>query len=127
MNGTTVTTVEVNVALWVVSAGMGLVFAASGAMKLVTPKKTLALRGSKWVDDFSSSTVTFVALTEVAGGLAMSVPAVFEVSCRSAVTAGTAGLVVVMLGAAVVHARRREPGMILLNLALLTFAAIATW
>ncbi|MCV7166139.1 hypothetical protein H7I75_18320 [Mycobacterium stomatepiae] len=32
-----------------------------------------------------------------------------------------------MLGAAVVHARRREPGMIMLNLALLALAALAIW
>ncbi|BBY25680.1 hypothetical protein MSTO_58850 [Mycobacterium stomatepiae] len=57
--------------LWVVGVGMGLVFAASGAIKLVVPKKRLALRGSSWVDDFSSGTVIFVGLTEIAGGLAM--------------------------------------------------------
>jgi hypothetical protein len=127
MNGTIATTVEVNVALWVVSTGMGAVFAASGAMKLVIPKKRLALRGSSWVNDFSSATVIFVGLTEIAGGLAMFLPAVLEFSCWLAVAVGTAGLIVVMLGAAVVHARRREPGMIILNLALLTFAAVTMW
>jgi hypothetical protein len=127
MNATTATNVEVNVALWVVSTGMGLAFAASGAMKLVMPKKRLALRGSSWVDDFSSGTVKFVGLTEISGGLAMFLPSVLDISSRSAVMVGTAGLIVVMLGAAVVHARLREPGMILLNLALLTLAAIAVW
>jgi uncharacterized membrane protein YphA (DoxX/SURF4 family) len=127
VNGTTVTNVEVDVALWVVSAGMGLAFAASGVMKLVMPKKQLALRGSGWVDDFSSGTVILVGLTEIAGGLAMLLPPVLDISFRLAVTVGSAGLIVVMLGAAVVHARRREPGMIILNLALLTFAAVAMW
>nr|BBX79288.1 hypothetical protein MFLOJ_30750 [Mycobacterium florentinum] len=106
---------------------MGVAFAAFGAMKLVIPKKHLALRGSSWVDDFSPRTVIFVGLTEVAGGLAMVVPAMLEISSRLTVTLGTVGLIVVMLGAAVVHARRREPGIILLNLALLAFAAIAMW
>ncbi|WAJ45688.1 DoxX family protein [Mycobacterium sp. Aquia_216] len=127
MNGTTAATVEVNVALWVVGTGMGVFFAASGAMKLVIPKKHLALWGSSWVDDFSPGTVIFVGLTEIAGGLAMFLPAVLEISSRLAVMVGTAGLILVMLGAAVVHARRREPGMIILNLALLTFAAVAMW
>jgi hypothetical protein len=127
MNGTAATNVEVNVALWVVSSGIGLVFAASGAMKSVVPKKRLALRGSSWVDDFNSSTVVFVGLTEITGGLAMLSPAVLEISPLLAVTVGTAGLIVVMLGAAVVHARRREPGMIILNLALLALTAFAIW
>ena len=74
MNGTAAANVEVDVALWVVSAGIGLVFAASGAIKLVVPKKRLALRGSSWVDDFGSGTVVFVGLTEITGGLAMLPP-----------------------------------------------------
>jgi hypothetical protein len=115
------------VAIWVVSAGIGLVFGASGAIKLVVPKKRLARRGSSWVDDFSLGTVVFVGLTEIIGGLAMLSPAVLEISPLLAVTVGTAGLIVVMLGAAVVHARRREPGMIILNLALLALTALAIW
>jgi uncharacterized membrane protein YphA (DoxX/SURF4 family) len=127
MNGTTSTNVEVDVALWVLSIAMGLAFAGSGAMKLVVPKKRLALRGASWVHDFSSGTVIFVGLTEITGGLAIVLPVVLDIPSRLAVTAGTAGLILVMLGAAVVHARRREPGMIVLNLALLALTAAAIW
>ncbi|MGA7052208.1 MAG: DoxX family protein [Mycobacterium sp.] len=126
MNGTTATNVEVDVTLWVVSMGMGLAFVAFGAMKLVVSKKRLT-RGASWVDDFSSGTIKFVGLTEITGGLAMILPVVLDMPSRLAVTAGTAGLFVVMLGAALVHARRRELGMIVLNLALLALAAVAIW
>jgi uncharacterized membrane protein YphA (DoxX/SURF4 family) len=119
--------VEVDVTLWVLSIAMGLAFAASGAMKLVVSKKRLALRGESWVDDFSSSTVIFVGLTEITGGLAIILPVVLDIPSRLATTAGTAGLILVTLGAAVVHARRREPGMIVLNLALLALTAAAIW
>jgi hypothetical protein len=44
-----------------------------------------------------------------------------------AVTAGIVGLIVVTVGAAVVHASRREPGMIVLNVALLALTAVALW
>lgn len=125
MNGTAVTNVGVDVVLWVVSAVIGLAFAACGVVKLVVPKRRLALRGSSWVNEFSSTTVVFVGLTEIAGGLAMLSPAVLKISQPSAVLLGTAGLIVVMLGAAVVHIRRREPGMIVLNLALLALAELA--
>lgn len=113
--------------LWVVSAAMGLAFAACGAIKLVVPKKRLALGGSSWVKEFSSVTVVFVGLTEIVGGLAMLSPAVLKISPPAAIVLGTAGLIVVMLGAAVVHVRRREPGMIVLNLALLALAELAIW
>jgi DoxX-like family len=75
---------------------------------------TSALRGSSWINDFSSAAVMFVGLTEIAGGLAMF-PPVLKISSPLTVTVGTAGLIVVMLGAAVVHARRRESEMIILN------------
>jgi hypothetical protein len=127
MNGTTATNAEVNVALWVVSIGMGLAFAAAGATKLVLSKRQLVLRGAGWVEDFSSGTVRFVGFTEMMGGLAIILLAVLDVPRRLVLTAGTAGLIIVMLGAAVVHARRREPGMIVLNLALLALAAVAIW
>jgi DoxX-like family len=127
VNGMTATNVEANVALWVISIGMGLALTAAGAMKLVVSKKHLILRGAGWVEDFSPGTVRFVGFTEMVGGLAIFLPAVLDIPSRLALTAGTAGLIVVMPGAAVVHARRREPGMIVLNIALLALAAVAVW
>lgn len=127
VNGMTATNVEANVALWVISIGMGLALTAAGAMKLVVSKKHLILRGAGWVEDFSPGTVRFVGFTEMVGGLAIFLPAVLDIPSRLPLTAGTAGLIVVMLGAAVVHARRREPGMIVLNIALLALAAVAVW
>jgi hypothetical protein len=127
MNASGVTNVKVHVGLWVFSVGMGLIFAASGVIKLVVPKKRLALRGSGWVDDFSAGTVIFVGLTETIGGLAMLPPAVLGISAQFAVTVGIAGVIVVLLGAAVIHARRREPGMITMNFALLAMTALAVW
>jgi DoxX-like family len=121
----TTTNVEATVALWVVSISMGLALIGAGAMKLVISKKHLVLRGAGWVEDFSSGTVRFVGFTELVGGLAILLPAVLDIPSRLALTAGTAGLIVVMLGAAVVHARRRELGMIVLNFALLALAAVA--
>jgi hypothetical protein len=127
VNRTTVTDVAVDMALWVFSIVIGLAFAFEGAMKLVVPKKRLALLGVSSVDDFSSDTVIFVGLTEISGGLAIILPAVLGTPSPLAATAGIAGLIVVILGAAVVHARRREPWMIVLNMALVALTAVALW
>jgi hypothetical protein len=126
MNGAAATNVEVDVALWFVSIAMGLAFAGAGAMKLVLSKKRL-VRGAGWIEDFSSGTVRFVGLTEMMGGAAIILPAVISIPSRLVLPAGIAGLIVVMLGAAVVHARRREPGMIVLNLVLLALATATLW
>jgi hypothetical protein len=119
--------VKVFVAFLVVRIGLGLAFAAVGAMKLVVSKEQLVLRGAGWVDDLSSGTVRFVGFTEMVGGLGMILPVVLDVPPSLVRTAAAAGLLIVMLGAAVVHAHRREPAMIVWNLALLALAAIAVW
>jgi hypothetical protein len=117
--------VQLNVALWVVSIGMGLAIAAAGALKLLVSKNQLLRRGASWVEDFSSGAIRFVGFTELLGGLAIILPVVLDMPSRLAIAAGTAGLSVVALGAAVVHVRRREPGMIALNIALLALAVFA--
>jgi hypothetical protein len=127
VNRTNAANVYVNVALWIISIGMGVAFAVAGATKLVFSKKRLALRGASWANDFSSGTVIFVGLTEITGGLAILAPVVLGIAPRLAVTAGIVGLIVVTVGAAVVHASRREPGMIVLNVALLALTAVALW
>ncbi len=127
LNCVTAKNVVVNVLFWVVSIGMGLAFAAVGAMKSVVSKEQLVLRGAGWVDDLSSGRVRFVAFTELVGGLGMILPVVLDIPPLLARIAATAGLIIVMLGAAVVHARRREPAMIVWNSALLVLVAIAVW
>jgi hypothetical protein len=117
----------VNVAFWFASIGMGLAFAVLGAMKLVVSKEKLMLRGARWVDDLSPSTVRFVGLREMVAGLGMAIPVLLDIPPSLKRIAATGGLIVVMLGAAVVHAHRREPAMIVWNSALLALAAIAVW
>jgi hypothetical protein len=115
------------VTLWVVSIGLALAFAAAGTMKLVLSKDQLVLRGAAWAADFSSGTVRFVGLTEIVAALGMVLPAVLDTPRWLALTAAAVGLTVVALGAAVIHARLREPAMIVFNLALLGLAALAVW
>jgi hypothetical protein len=116
-----------NVVSWIISIGLALVLAADGAMKLALSKEQLALRGAIWADDFGSGTVIFVGMTEWLGGLGMILPAALDIQRWLAFTAAVAGLILVMLGAAVVHARRREPSMIVWNFALLALAVSALW
>ena len=116
-----------NVASWIVSIGLALALAAAGVTKLALSKEQLVLRGAVWADDFGPGTVIFVGMTELLGALGMILPAVLDIPPLLARMAATAGLIIVMLGAAVVHARRREPAMIVWNFALLALVAIAVW
>jgi hypothetical protein len=116
-----------NVASWIVSIGLALALAAAGVTKLALSKEQLVLRGAVWADDFGPGTVIFVGMTELLGALGMILPAVLDIPRWLALTAAAAGLIVVLLGAAAVHARRREASLIVLNFALVALAVIAVW
>jgi hypothetical protein len=112
--------------LSVVAVVLGVGFTAAGAMKVSQPKEKLVASGMAWADDFRSDTLKLIGATEILGGLGVILPvATGVVPVLGGAAAG--GLSLVMLGAAVVHVRRREPMMILVNLILLAMAIFVAW
>lgn len=112
--------------LSVVAVVLAVGFTAAGAMKVLQPKEKLVASGMSWADDFSTDTLKLVGATEILGGLGVILP---KATGIAPVLAGAAavGLSLVMLGAAAVHVRRREPPMILVNLMLLAMAIFVAW
>ena len=86
----------------------------------------LAESGLGWVEDFDPGTVKFIGLTEVLAALGLVVPPLLDVGVWLTPTAGL-GLVLLMLAAALTHARRREAQMIAINILLLGLAAVVAW
>ena len=115
-----------NVVLWSVAGLLAVAFLTSGLMKLSQPKKKLADSGMGWTEDFSDGAVKGIGALEVLGALGLILPAVFDVATVLVPIAAT-GLALVMLGAAVTHARRRENQMIVVNVVLLALAAFVAW
>jgi uncharacterized membrane protein YphA (DoxX/SURF4 family) len=116
----------VDTALWIVAIVLALGFASAGVMKLLQPKEKLAAAGMGWTDDFTSGTVKLIGGLEILGAIGLIVPAAIGV-VPVLVPIAALGLIAVMLGAAVVHTRRREPAMIAVNAVLLAMAAIIAW
>jgi hypothetical protein len=114
-------------AFWMLSIGLALAFAITGAMKLALPRHQLVLHGAEWTQDFASGMVRFVGVTELVAAIGMTVPAVLPIPQLFAWTAEAASLIVISLGAALVHARRREVALITWNSLLLAVAAISVW
>lgn len=109
------------VALWVVQILLAVMFLAAGAMKLAQPIAKLA--GSMaWVEDFPPAAVRLIGGAEVLAAIGLVVPAALDVVPAST-PAAAIGLVGLMLGAAIVHARRKEASMIPVNLVLAVLAA----
>ncbi len=110
------------IALWIVNGLLALAMLGGGFMKLVTPKAALAAKGMAWTDDFSAGTIKAIAALEVLGALGLILPLLTGILPILTPLAGT-GLAIIMIGATVVHLRRREPFAPALVLALLGIAS----
>ena len=115
-----------NVVLWIVAGVLAAAFLASGLMKLTQPRKKIIDSGMGWAGDFSDGGVKAIGALEVLGALGLVLPAVFDVATVLVPIAAT-GLALVMLGAAVTHARRRENQIIVVNIVLFALAAFVAW
>ncbi|MEU0352749.1 DoxX family protein [Streptomyces sp. NPDC006237] len=114
-----------NVFLWIVQAVLAAMFAMAGVMKSTQPKDKLAEK-LPWVADFSPATVRFIGIVELAAALGLILPAATGIAPVLTPLAAT-GLAVVMLLAAITHARRKENGAIVFNTVLLVLAALVAW
>lgn len=82
--------------------------------------------GFGWVDDFSPGMIKLIGGLEVAAGLGLILPAVTGIA-PVLVPLAALGIVLIMVGAAITHARRKENQMIVSNLVLLALAAVVVW
>ncbi|MDQ3615204.1 MAG: DoxX family protein [Actinomycetota bacterium] len=115
-----------NVFLWIVAAALAGAFLAVGSMKLGQSKEKLAESGNGWVEDFAPGTVKAIGALEVLAALALILPALLDIS-PGVVPLAALGLVLLMIGAAITHARRQEWPMIGVNLVLAVLASVVAW
>jgi uncharacterized membrane protein YphA (DoxX/SURF4 family) len=115
-----------NLALWIVASVLAVVFAGSGLMKQFVPKDKLAASGQGWAQDYSQSNIRLIGLAEILGAIGLVLPAAVHIA-PILVPIAAVGLVLVMVGAAVVHARRNEPMNVVVNLVLIALAVFVAW
>lgn len=108
-----------NLVLWIVAGLLAALFLAAGGAKLAQPKPKLAASPSMaWTQDFSAGMIKMIGALEVlaAGGLVL--PAALGIVPVFVPLAAT-GLMLLMVGAAITHGRRKESRAIVTNLVLL--------
>lgn len=115
-----------NIVLWIIAGLLAVAFAGSGVMKLVQPKEKLAASGLGWAEDYSPGTIKLIGALEVLAGIGLILPAVLDI-VPVLVPLAALGLVLIMIGAIVVHARRKENQSIGVNVVLLLLAAVVVW
>ena len=115
-----------NTVLWIIAGVLAAGFLAAGLMKLAQPREKLAASGMGWTEDFSPGTIKLIGAAEVLAAVGLILPAVLDIA-PVLVPLAALGLVVTMIGAAVVHARRKETPMVVANLVLLALAVFVAW
>lgn len=115
-----------NLALWIVAGLLAAAFVVAGLMKLAQPKEKLAASGLAWTEDFPAGAVKGIGVVEVLGALGLILPPTFGIAPVLTPLAAT-GFVLLMIGAAFTHARRKEFPAIAVNAVLLILAAFVAW
>ena len=115
-----------NVVLWIIAGLLAAAFAGAGLMKIAQPKEKLASSGMAWTEAFSAGTVKLIGALEVAAAIGLILPAVLDIA-PILVPLAALGLVLLMIGAAITHARRKETSNIAVNVVLLLLAAVVAW
>ena len=113
-----------NVFLWIVAGVLAAFFLAAGATKLSQSRRKLLAGGNmKWVEDFSAGTIKLIGTAEVLGALGLILPGALDIAPVLVPVAAT-GLAVIMIGAIITHARRKETPPIFINAVVLVLAVL---
>ena len=116
-----------NIVLWILQVLMGVYFLYAGVNHFIVPPGLPDAMA--WMYELSPGLHYFSGTAEILGGLGLILPSVTKIKPKLTPLAG-AGLVIVMLGAAVWHLTRGEAANIVLNLvnaAVLAFVAYGRW
>ena|SRR5689334_13991823 len=114
-----------NIALWVIAGLLAAVFLLAGITKLTQPREKLATMMT-WTKDHSEGRVKALGALEVLAAIGLILPAALNI-VPVLVPLAALGLVVVMIGAVVTHARRNEYQAIGANVVILLLAAVVVW
>ena len=113
--------------LWILQIVFGLYFLYVGIIHFVVPD---GLPGPiEWMYDLSDTQHVLAGTAEILGGLGLILPGLTKIQPRLTSWAA-AGLVVVMIGAAIWHIDRGEASNVVQNLvlgAILAFVAYGRW
>jgi uncharacterized membrane protein YphA (DoxX/SURF4 family) len=115
-----------NVVLWIIASLLAAAFLGAGLMKISQPKEKLAAANMGWTEDFSAGTVKAIGALEILAAIGLILPAALGIAPVLTPLAAL-GLALIMVGAAITHARRKEQQMIVANAILLILAVVVVW
>ncbi|WP_028850380.1 DoxX family protein [Thermocrispum municipale] len=98
-----------NTAAWVVQGVLAAMFFGVGLAKVTQTRQQLQALSPNlaWTEDFGDTTVKLIGAAEVLGALGLILPMLTGIA-ELLTPIAAVGLVVVLIGAVVTHARRKE-------------------
>ena len=114
-----------NIALWVVQILLALAFAAAGIMKVSQPLERLS-KQMGWVNSVGERGVRTIGILEILGAIGLILPIALHILPWLTPVAAI-GLVLTMIGAAILHVRRNEMSSVAPTIVLLLLAAFIVW
>lgn len=116
-----------DLALWIVAGFMAAVFAIGGLSKLIIPKEKIAqLPGGRWVEGVSDGFVKATGVLDLLAAAGLILPAALDIA-PILVPMAAVGVVMLMIGAAIVRVRYGSPKAIVGDAAYLALAAFVAW
>lgn len=113
-----------NVFLWIVAGVLAAFFLAAGLTKLSQSKAKLNENPQMgWTKDFSAGTLKLIGAAETLGALGVILPGALDIA-PVLVPLAASGLAIIMIGAIITHARRKEPQPIVINTVVLILALV---
>jgi hypothetical protein len=114
-------------ALWIVTALLALVFLVASA-KLFVPKEKMAgmSAASRWVEDFSPGALKAIGALELLVAVGLILPAVLD-TATVLVPLAALGAACLMVGAVIMRLRRGEKATIVPDLVYLAMACFVAW
>ncbi|WP_418275507.1 DoxX family protein [Isoptericola jiangsuensis] len=114
-----------DIALWIAQVLLALVFLAAGTKKAASSKEKLE-ESLPWTANVPREGVRLLGIAEILGALGLILPAATGILPVLTPIAAVA-LAVVMVLAAVFHARRQESKSVVVNVVLMLMAVFVAW
>jgi uncharacterized membrane protein len=115
-----------NTILWIIQGLLAAMFITAGVMKSTQPKEKL-VKQLPWVADFSKSTVRFIGLSELLGGIGLIVPWLTGIAPILTPISAIGICVIMVLASNIVHLKKNEYKEIAFNVILFLLAAFVAY
>lgn len=97
---------DANIWLWILQGFLAAIFLGTGILKVTRTREEIIAAGLSWAEDYAEPTLRRLGWAELVGAAGLVLPPLVGLGVLVPVSAGA--LAVLMVGALVVHVRRRE-------------------